>query len=227
MLITRPEPGAGETAGRLAALGWRPVLAPVLTIRPRPLRPAGQLQAVLATSGNAIPALPPALHALPLLAVGDATATRARAAGFATVHSAGRDAAALADLAARLCVPDAGALLLASGAGQGGALAASLRAHGFRVQRRVAYAAEPVAALPDAAITALRTGALHAALFFSAETARVFLTLLRRELPAAAVRNVTALALSPATGRALCHLPWRAIRVASHPTQDELLTLLP
>ena len=228
ILVTRPEPGARETADRLAAIGRRPLLAPMLTIVPRRLVLTGPPpQAVLVTSGNALAALPAALHGVMLLAVGDATAARARDAGFALVHSAGRDAEALADLAGRLCRPDAGALLLASGAGQGLALAAALRARGFGVKRRIAYAAVPVAALPAAAAAALRAGSVQAALFFSAATARVFVTRLREELPASVVAEVAAVALSPAVGRALRPLPWRAIRVASHPNQDELLTLLP
>lgn len=227
ILVTRPEPGASETAARLAALGRRALLAPMLTIVPRPLTDAAPPQAVLVTSGNALGALPEGLHGVKLLAVGDATAARARAAGFADVRSAGRDAEALALLAAQVCRPGYGPLLLASGAGQGMALAAALRARGFHVRRRVAYAAAPVPSLPEAAAAALREGAVRAALFFSAETARVFVTRLRQALPAESVGNIVALALSPSVGRALFPLPWRAIRVASHPNQDELLTLLP
>ena len=91
------------------------VLAPVLTVVPRKTNAVSLPQAALITSGNAISALPAALHDVPLLAVGDATAERARRAGFARVHSAGRDAAALADLAAAILTPAAGPLLLASG----------------------------------------------------------------------------------------------------------------
>jgi uroporphyrinogen-III synthase len=227
VLVTRPEPGATETAARLVTLGWRPVCAPLLAIAPRRLEALGRPQAVLVTSGNALSALPDALRATPLLAVGDATAARARAAGFAVVHSAGRDATALAELAGRVCRPDGGALLLASGAGQGSALAAELRVRGFRVHRRVAYAAMPAAALPETAIAALRGGEIAAALFFSAATARLFVRLARGALPRTAFADVSALALSPTVARALGPLPWRAIRVASHPNQDELLTLLP
>ena len=41
-LVTRPEPGAAETAALVAALGWRPVLAPALLLEPcrAPLPPA-------------------------------------------------------------------------------------------------------------------------------------------------------------------------------------------
>jgi len=224
--VTRPEPGASETAGRLAALGYAAVLAPVLHIVSRPLHRIASPQAVLVTSGNALPALPAALCGTRLLAVGDATAARARAAGFVDVLSAGQDAAALADLVGRVCTPAAGPLLLASGEGQGLALAADLRARGFTVLRRVAYAAQPVACLPALARTALDAGTLRAALFFSPETARVFMTILQRDMQPTAVQGVEALALSRATEVALRPLPWRAIRVASHPTQDEMLALL-
>lgn len=227
MLVTRPEPGASETAARLAALGRSALLAPMLTIVPRPLALKTLPQAVLITSGNALPALPAALHARPLLAVGDATAARAREAGFTDVHSAGRDATALAALAGRICQPAAGTLLLASGAGQGLALAAALRALGFRVHRRIAYAARPVATLPAAVVAALCAGEVAAALFFSAETARVFVNVFGEMRPEGVAGKMDAYALSPAVARALGPLPWRSIRVASHPNQDELLKLLP
>ena len=98
MLVTRPEPGASETGRRLHVLGHAPLIAPVLRIAalaPR-LPPPEAVQAVLATSGNALPAL--AGHrGCRLLAVGDATAARAREAGFGDILSAGRDAVAYQD----------------------------------------------------------------------------------------------------------------------------------
>jgi len=226
VLVTRPEPGAAETAARLTALGFRPVLAPVLTIAPRALRIAGAPQAVLVTSGNAVAAVPKHLHSLPLLAVGDATAARARGAGFADVRSAGRDAAALAALAAATLAPAAGPLLLASGEGQGMALAAALRARGFAVWRRVAYAARPAERLPAEARAALAAGTLRAALFFSPLSARVFVTILQRDIGDEVVRGTEAMAISRPTEAALKGLPWRRVRVASHPDQEELLSLL-
>ncbi len=226
VLVTRPQPGADETAARLTAMGYAPVLAPALEIAPRTLAPAPPAGAVLVTSGNALAALPADLRETRLLAVGDATASRARAAGFRDVHSAGRDAAALAVLAAELCDPHGGPLLLACGAGQGQALAADLRARGFRVTRRVAYAARPVAILPRPARIALARGNLRAALFFSPLTARVFMKALQQDMPPISVARVEALAISQATETVLRALPWRRIRVASSPTHDELLTLL-
>jgi hypothetical protein len=54
----------------------------------------------------------------------------------------------------------------------------------------------------------------------------VFVRLFRACLPVEVVSGVEALAISRSTEAALAHLPWRRIRVASHPNQDELLALL-
>lgn len=227
VLVTRPEPGASETAARLTALGFVPVMAPVMTIAPRRINVAYAPQAVLVTSGNAIPALPPSLHTVPLFAVGDATAERARDAGFTQVESAGHDAAALATLVGKSCTQGGRRLLLASGERQGMALATELRRNGFQVARRVAYAASAEHALPAGAQAALREGRVRAALFFSPQSARIFVTILQRDMTSEIVQGVEALAISQSTEAALSPLPWLRVRVASHPNQTELLTLLP
>ena len=224
VLVTRPEPGASETAQRLLALGFVPILAPLFRIEPLALAPPDGLDAVLVTSGNALPALPEGLRATPLLAVGDATAERARAAGFARVLSADGDAVALAALAQRACRAGA-SLLLATGRGQGASLAAALRAQGFVVHRRVAYAARPVRRMPAPAVEGLQEGSVTAALFLSAETARIFARLLpRRLLPALA--NVDALAIGEPAADALRFLPWRRVRVSAKSNQDSIMALL-
>ena len=228
MLVTRPEAGAAETAERVAGLGFVPILAPVLSIAPLPARlpSPGTVQAVLVTSGNALPALGAAWHGVPVFAVGDATAARARAAGFRDVTSAGRNAEALAVLVRERCRPRGGTLLLPTARGEGLALAAELRGGGFAVARRAVYAAVPQKALPAAAAEALSGGAVAAALFLSPATARRFTKLLLAALPAGCLKAVDALALSPAVAAPLALLPWRRLLVADRPSQDALLTLL-
>ncbi len=209
-------------------LGWSPVSAPCLVTEPRPTRlpPPGRLAAILITSGQAVAALPASHHRVKLFSVGAATAAKARAAGFADAHSADGDAAALAALVKARLDPTAGTLLLASGAGQGLGLARELRAAGFHVIRRVVYAARPAAALPPYALAALAGGQVCAAMFFSARTARVF----ARLLPAALrprLAGAEALAIGAEAAEVLRRLPWRAVRVAVRPTQDEMFALLP
>lgn len=228
VLITRPEPGASETAIRIAAMGLEPILAPMLRIEPRAVRlpPASSIAAILATSGNAVDALPEACRATPLFAVGTATARRATHAGFAEVESADGDADALASLVARRLRPEDGPLLLASGERQGLPLAATLRTQGYRVKRRVTYASVPAASLPAAAAALLREGKPHVALFFSAETAEAYVRVVRRAALDQAVETSEAVAIGEAASMALGALRWRRIRVAARPNQDEMLALL-
>ena len=223
--MTRPEPGASATAARLTASGWHPVVMPFLTVRPlgTTLPAAASLQAIVTASANAVH-LPAAYQALPLLAVGNATASQARAAGFAHVHSADGDAPALADLASRLLDPAGRPVLLATARGQGMELARALGQNGFTVHRRAVYAADPVRRFPPHAAEAIAAG-LHAVLFFSAETARAFARLLPIPLRRC-LTGTDAAAIGPAAADAVRHLPWRALRVAVRPTQDEVLALL-
>ena len=233
VLITRPEPGARETALRIRALGLEPVLAPLLGVirLPAHLPRAGSIQAILATSGNAIAGLADggaiaAGFSCPVLTVGDATAERAREAGFAAVTSAGGDATDLAALVRQMLDPRAGGLLLACGRGHGMPLANALRRDGFRVLRRTVYATETVRALPSTAVAALRAGQLRAVLLFSAETARQFVIVIRRAGLEESLRNVAGLAISASAGVAVSELAWGDLRVAARPNQDELLALL-
>src|SRR4051794_17427369 len=75
VLVTRPEPSAAETVRRVAALGWRPVLAPALVLAPRATaaEPLPAAQALLLASRAAARAVRPCA-ASPVLAVGEATA---------------------------------------------------------------------------------------------------------------------------------------------------------
>lgn len=227
VLVTRPEPGATETAARLEALGFQAVPAPVMSIKRMPARlPApGFVAAVLVTSGQAIPALPGDYRCWPLFAVGDATAARARQAGFADVTSAAGDAADLAN-AVRVTVRPGSTLLLVTGRGLGQALADSLRMVGYRVIRRSVYRPAPIRRLARPAVDALRSGRLHAALFFSADTAARFAAMVERAALQDIVGNSDAVAISQTTAVALQGLPWRRILVAARPNQDAMLALL-
>lgn len=223
VLVTRPATEAAATAGRLAELGFAPVIAPMLRIAARrAVLPAG-IQAILVASGNALPGLPAC--GVPLLAVGDATAAKARTQGFTQVLSAGRDAVALAALAAERLRPESGPVLVASGAGQGAALCAALRQAGFRVLRRVTYASLPAGRFPPPAAAALRAGTLHGALFMSGQTAAAFVRLVPPDLHFA-LQNVRAVAIGNSAADALSALPWREVRLARTPTLDDVLAQL-
>jgi len=110
VLVTRPEPGATETAGRLEAMGFLPIALPLHEIRPLPVD-AGAVpddaSAVAITSANAIRHAPSALverlRHLPCFAVGASTTEAAIAAGFSNVIDGGGDAEALAETVLGQC----------------------------------------------------------------------------------------------------------------------------
>lgn len=228
VLITRPEPGATQTARRLAALGFEPVVAPVMTIVPAetPVRLPGQFAATVLTSRNAVPACPAACLDRPAFTVGSATAARAREAGFTRVIDADADAAALPGVIAATLGRERQRLFLPTGLGQGTDLAKALRDQGFRVLRRVAYRAAPVAALPEAALRHLQNRNIQIALFFSGETARAFVRLILAAGLTETVADIEAVSISERSAMALRGLPWRRISVAARPNQDAMLVLL-
>jgi uroporphyrinogen-III synthase len=226
VLITRPEPGATETAARLTALGILPVIAPILSIVAKDIHVPEYVAAVLLTSRNAVAACPPSLRSRPVFAVGTATAAHAAEAGFSNVFNADGNAEALSKLVANTLTPEAGSLFLPIGQGQGANLAASLRQRGFRVLRRVAYQAVCVSALPEAAETHLQQRQLTAAMFFSGQTSRHFVHLIQAAQLSDAVRDVEAVSISERAAMALRPLPWRRISVAATPNQDAMLVLL-
>lgn len=106
--ITRTQPGADTTAARVRTMGWEPVIAPLLEVRPlsgaMAAAPAPDtLTALALTSPNTIDTLGAELLAyrhLPAFAVGDTTADAARNLGLTNVQSAKGDIHALACLIA-------------------------------------------------------------------------------------------------------------------------------
>ncbi|ORE92360.1 uroporphyrinogen-III synthase [Stappia sp. 22II-S9-Z10] len=97
--MTRPEPQASGTARRLAALGYTPLVAPLLQVVPvtgdgteagEGPGSANGIGTLALTSRTAalILAAHPAFHSLPVAAVGSATAAEARRAGFTRVNDA-------------------------------------------------------------------------------------------------------------------------------------------
>ena len=186
-------------------------------------------QALLLTSRAAARALPRPTD-MPVLAVGEGTAEEARRAGWRDVRAAAGTAETLTELASATLDPEAGPLLLAVGEGYSLDLAAALRGRGFRVIRRIAYAAEPATALPEEVPSVLRQGRIGTVLFHSPRSALCAITLLQDAGLAATVAGLDMLAISrrvaEAAAGAVAPLAWRSVRIAPRPEEDALLGLL-
>jgi uroporphyrinogen-III synthase len=229
-LVTRPQEEAQTLAAALETRGIGAVIEPLMQMRflaPSALDLAG-VQAILCTSANGVRALARVSgeRGLPVLAVGDATAARARAEGFAAVESAGGDVTDLVRLAAARLHPGNGRLLHVAGNIVAGDLVGALRAHGFSVERSVLYEALPATALSPMAVHALRFGTVVFALFYSPRTAAVFARLAAIAYVAECCRAITALSISAPADAALAELPWQDRRVAERPDQPALLDML-
>jgi len=206
VLILRPQPGAAETAAKARALGLEPVVAPLFAVRPLAWQApdAADFDAVLLTSANAArhggDGMTPFLD-LPCYAVGERTATAARAAGFTDVRTGPADAAAL--------------MSTASANGIRSAIHFCGRDHirpaGPIVATVAVYASEPVASLPaeaEGAMVLLHSPRAAAAF---AETVRD-----RSAIRIAAISAQTAAAAGPG---------WKAVHVAAAPRDEALLEL--
>ena len=219
--VTRAAPEARNTAERVRALACEPVLAPLLTIAPRPFDASlAGVQALLFTSGNGVRAFAGASAArtCAVLTVGDASAIAAREAGFAHVFSADGDVAALAAMAQARLDPKAGKLVHISGADVAGDLLAGLRVAGFGAERRIGYEARAAMALPEGL-----AGPLDLVLFHSPRAAAIFV-----QLGAPNAAHLTAACLSPAVAAAATMSPhgpvtWARLIVAPFPREDALL----
>lgn len=228
-LVTRPREEAEGLAAALATRGVKALVEPMMHIdfRDTVLNLDG-VQAVLCTSANGVRALARATgeRGVTLLAVGDSTAARARAEGFAAVASAGGDSADLARLAAERLHPRDGRLFHVCGSEIAGDLAGALRQRGFGVDRATLYEARPVTSLSAAAVHALAGGEIDFALFFSPRTAAIFARLAAAGDVARSCETAIAISISAAADAALEDMPWRARRVALRPDQPALLDLL-
>lgn len=136
-LITRTQPGAQVSQAQLQALGHQAIVVPAAIISPTyAIIDCAGVQALLMTSAAAArhAVFDPILAALPVYAVGDATAEAATNAGFTNVISAGGDGATLAVLAADRMKTNAGALLHLRGNEVAGDVTGMLTACGFETR---------------------------------------------------------------------------------------------
>lgn len=216
--VTRAQPGAAHTAARLTERGLDPVVLPLIEIRA--LAPAlpdlAAFDGLIFTSLNGVAAftdLGPSAEAfaLPVFAVGDATARSARAAGFAMVRSADGDVEALAEMI-RQTAP--GARLLHPAALQpagdlSGALEGAAEIHVLPVYEAVATDLAPPAAFDIVLIHSPRAARELAARLLAAEAS-----------------GRMAVAISAAAAEPLTALGFSAVDTAQTPDETGLLDAL-
>jgi uroporphyrinogen-III synthase len=231
LLVTRPEPDASDTAALLWERGHAVDVAPMMRIALASQPPGLPAPvAILLTSRNAARAIAqwPASaewRALPVYAVGSATAALAGAAGFAKVREGPSAVAGLADLVRAEVDPAAGAVLYPAGRDRSADLAALLA--GFRVVTVEAYRGIATTGFAAATQAAIAAGAIDGVLFFSRRTAAIFAGLVAAAGVGEGLRRTTLFALSASVAEPLGVLPAAAVMVAPRPDEESLLGLIP
>ncbi|MDJ0278356.1 uroporphyrinogen-III synthase [Sphingomonas sp. 2R-10] len=200
LAVLRPEPGNAATAQAIEAIGRRAIRLPLFRIVQLPwgAPTAGAHDALILTSANAVRQAGAALSsyaALPVHAVGAATAAAARAAGLRVVATGDADGQALLDAAAQAGVRRA--LLLT-------ARDRAVGRHPVLSAVRAVYASEAMADVDPAMLAG------SVALVHSRRAA------LRLAELVADRRAIAAAAIAPAVAAALGD-GWRAIAIAGRP----------
>ena len=233
LIVGRSIAQTGPLTEQIAAAGFTALYQPMLKVVPQ--QPPedlearlGAAQAILRTSVNGVARLAELTRRrfVPVLTVGDATARRARAAGFPDVRSADGNVDSLAELCRTRLKPEEGPLVYLRARDVAGDLAGTLAAGGFRTDEIVVYAAEPATALRPRLEQALREASVDGVLLFSARSADIFVSLVRQSGLENACASVVLLALSPAVAAATGDMLWRSRLVAERPNGAALLETL-
>lgn len=230
LLVTRAEPDAIKLRATLETLGHEATVEPLLSVTyvENPSFDFADVQALIATSRNALRALRnhPARReaiALPLFAVGRATAEEARALGFETVITGAGNAQALMNHIVSVVDPAAGLLMHLAGDRLAVDLAGDLEAQGFRVLEVVVYRTVAAKSLSEAVIEQLGMGEIEGVILLSPHTAAVYASLVRKAGLTASVRDLTHFCLSSAVARRLEALSLTDIEIAAEPSLREVL----
>jgi len=218
--ITRARPGAEVSAARVAAMGFNPIVDPLLEVAPLAASiDLSDIAALAFTSANGVQAFLRRCdeRTLPVFAVGRATALAAKAAGFARVTSADGD---VEDLTRLIVGARPGPVLWAGARAPAGDLVSALNQAGAPARGVAVY--ETVDRTPSEATLAL-LGRPLTALLYSPRAARGLADILRQR-PAQGLR---ALCLSPAVATPLVTLlDPRSVACAPRPDETALLRLL-
>lgn len=230
LLVTRAEPDALKLRAQLEEMGHEATVEPLLSVafEDNPNIDLDGVQALIATSRNGVRALRNhplrrEAAAIPLFAVGRATADEARTLGFETVITGAGNADALINHIVSVVDPAAGLLLHLAGDRLAVDLVGDLEAQGFRVVEVVVYRTVAARFLSEDAVEQIAMGEIDGVILLSPHTAAVYASLIRKQGLRSAVRALTHFCLSQAVARRLEELGQARIEIAARPTLKEVL----
>ncbi|MGE0501101.1 MAG: uroporphyrinogen-III synthase [Rhizobiaceae bacterium] len=231
ILVTRPEPAATVTAGRLREAGYEPVVLPLSRVMPLIVSTmtadeARGCAAVAVSSANAIRHAPPrliaALTGKPCFAIGAHSAKVARIAGFDLVRISGGDGEDLARLVGE-GTPDGAVVAYLCGRVRKATVERDIASSGRSVIPVETYDAHPIDYSPAELAHMVGNGRIDAVLLYSDRAALSFATLTSSGNASARFADIPLLGLSAGIGEAL---PGRCFTAASEPNEEALFAVL-
>ncbi len=227
--LTRPLTDSTALAEALAKHGIESIIAPVMQIESVVSPTSSQKpDALLLTSRHAAHALldlPRDWRALPVFAVGAATAEAARAASFTSIRE-GNDGvlALLPQIAAH--VPAGSRVLYLAGDEVSADVVTLLGAREILVEQVTVYRAVAAASLPDALVAALARERVTGAVFFSTRSAQLAITLMTQHGITKSAAHLDTYCLSLAVAQAAGGLAWRGLHACHQPTVAAMVELV-
>jgi uroporphyrinogen-III synthase len=231
-LVTRPQPDCRHTADRLRGAGHSAGEAPLLVLRATPPErfDLEGVSALAITSRRTVAVLEThpqiaALRALPVYAVGDATAAACAKAGFGRVLSAQGDIAALADLVLSSGAQvKSGVILYPAAVDRAGDLEGRLAAGNLGCRTVAVYRMDPVDRLPQGVLSPLEAEAFDGVLIYSKRTAETLRALVLHHGLEDVFSRLPGYALSARAAEPLTGV--MPLEVAVAPSEDALLDLV-
>tara|TARA_A100000171_G_C2120134_1_gene140282 strand:- start:647 stop:1402 length:756 start_codon:yes stop_codon:yes gene_type:complete len=162
---------------------------------------------------------------LPVFVVGDATRKACLEAGFRKVYVAQNSAESLSEILKSHAFSEKDFIVYLSGKDITKDLSLSLEERGIKSKRLVSYVAEPAAVLAPGVLQALVERNLTDVIFFSARTAQIFVTLIRKYHLETAMSVLRAHGVSEIVLENLKDLNWFSMELVS-PSSDDLIQKL-
>ena len=227
LLLTRPREQAEALAIKLRARDIDVWIEPMLSIIPHTnvKLETDDYQALLVTSSNGADSLAEATtrRDLKLYAVGDVTAATLSHHDFADVWSADGNADDLAAMVEKDVDPSEGSLLHVGGVNLAGDLISRLRSKGYKTDHIALYQTVADSALTREVRSAMANREIDGVLFFSPETARIFVALVVGALCEKALADMTAFCLSEAAAKAANRISWGHLVISDRPAAASLI----
>ena len=226
--ITRPTEDSSHLFKTLTDKGYDVFVEPLLDITYNEVKiDTENCQAIVFTSANGVRAY---IHNkgttdLPVYAVGDATATEAKKAGFKIIHISQGDVVFLSETIKEHAKPKDGALYHGAGSVVAKDLSALLSAHKYVVKRQTLYEAVPAVCISRTVCNHLKKGFISGVVLMSPRTADIFVRTVRTQKLDNYLENVIVFSLSDAVADKLRSLDCKVV-VANDPTQSDVISLI-